>query len=557
MNPLLSDTVERKFIDTLPIDDYEVLTDTGWEDLTHINLTIPYDEYEVKLEDGKSIICADTHILFNEDLSEVFAKDCNNTKIQTINGSVLVESVKKNGKQSNMFDLSVDSDNNRYYTNDILSHNSVTSVAWLLWYICFNADKQVGILANKGAISREMLSRLTLMLENLPFWLQPGCRVLNKGSIKFSNNSEIIAAATSSSSIRGKSLNCISGDAKICISKNNDIYYKKIEDYINNSELIEKEMKYIIYKITNNINRKIYVGYHSTKNIDDGYMGSGKLIKRAIEKYGIDCFSKEILSIFDTKEEAESEEKRIVDRDFTLREDTYNLSIGGNICILHGENNGFYGKKHTTESRKLISESNLGNPKDTGKHILYNGVLFKNLQDSINGIDFLQNILESAARVKLIYECGNPDNPSIFYVNIDDQLAAEEYYKKRKSFDDTRPNRVAILAEQVGNRFRGIKRSNEFCEAVSKGLTGLKKTDEHVDKINRNPEKIKKTAEKHRGMKRSDITRKNMSDAWKKEGRCAMNKGKNYFINPNDNAQKGYYFPNDAPEGWVLKKKKK
>ena len=229
MNPLLSDTVERKFIDTLPIDDYEVLTDTGWEDLTHINLTIPYDEYEVKLEDGKSIICADTHILFNEDLSEVFAKDCNNTKIQTINGSVLVESVKKNGKQSNMFDLSVDSDNHRYYTKDILSHNSATSVAWLLWYVIFNSDKQVGVLANKGAISREMLSRFTLMLENLPFWLQPGCRVLNKGSIKFSHNSEIIAAATSSSSIRGKSLNCVTGDTKICISDNDNIYYTTIE----------------------------------------------------------------------------------------------------------------------------------------------------------------------------------------------------------------------------------------------------------------------------------------------------------------------------------------
>jgi len=124
-----------------------------------------------------------------------------------------------------MFDLSVNSDNNRYYTNDILSHNSTTAIAWLFWYIMFNADKQVGILANKGAISREMLARFTLMLENLPFWLQPGCKVLNKGSIKFSHNSEIIAAATSSSSIRGRSLNCVTGDTKICISARDGIYY--------------------------------------------------------------------------------------------------------------------------------------------------------------------------------------------------------------------------------------------------------------------------------------------------------------------------------------------
>ena len=54
-----------------------------------------------------------------------------------------------------------------------------------------------------------MLARVTLMLENLPFFLQPGCRALNKGSIEFSNNSRIIAAATSGSSIRGMSVNLL------------------------------------------------------------------------------------------------------------------------------------------------------------------------------------------------------------------------------------------------------------------------------------------------------------------------------------------------------------
>jgi hypothetical protein len=89
------------------------------------------------------------------------------------------------------------------------SGKSITSVAFILHYAIFNADKKIGILANKGATAREMLSRITLMLENIPFFLQPGCKTLNKGSIKFSNNSEIIAAATSGSSIRGLSLNCV------------------------------------------------------------------------------------------------------------------------------------------------------------------------------------------------------------------------------------------------------------------------------------------------------------------------------------------------------------
>lgn len=89
------------------------------------------------------------------------------------------------------------------------SGKSISSVAYLLWYACFHPEKTIAILANKGATAREMLARITLMLENLPFFLQPGCKALNKGSIEFSNNSRIIAAATSGSSIRGLSVNLL------------------------------------------------------------------------------------------------------------------------------------------------------------------------------------------------------------------------------------------------------------------------------------------------------------------------------------------------------------
>jgi hypothetical protein len=89
------------------------------------------------------------------------------------------------------------------------SGKSISSVAYLLWYAIFNTEKTIAILANKGATSREMLARITLMLENLPFFLQPGCKALNKGSIEFSNNSRIVAAATSGSSIRGMSVSLL------------------------------------------------------------------------------------------------------------------------------------------------------------------------------------------------------------------------------------------------------------------------------------------------------------------------------------------------------------
>lgn len=89
------------------------------------------------------------------------------------------------------------------------SGKSISSVAYLLWYAIFNPEKTIAVLANKGSTSREMLGRVTLMLENLPFFLQPGCKTLNKGSIDFSNNSRIVAASTSGSSIRGMSVNLL------------------------------------------------------------------------------------------------------------------------------------------------------------------------------------------------------------------------------------------------------------------------------------------------------------------------------------------------------------
>src|SRR5210317_2479687 len=89
------------------------------------------------------------------------------------------------------------------------SGKSISSVVYLLWYAIFHPEKTIAILADKGATAREMLARVTLALENLPFFLQPGCKALNKGSIELSNNSKIIAAATSGSSIRGLSINLL------------------------------------------------------------------------------------------------------------------------------------------------------------------------------------------------------------------------------------------------------------------------------------------------------------------------------------------------------------
>ena len=89
------------------------------------------------------------------------------------------------------------------------SGKSITSCAYLLWYLLFNPEVTVAVLANKGAIAREMVARIVTMLESVPFFLQPGVKILNKGNIEFGNDSKVVAAATSSSSIRGLSINML------------------------------------------------------------------------------------------------------------------------------------------------------------------------------------------------------------------------------------------------------------------------------------------------------------------------------------------------------------
>lgn len=104
------------------------------------------------------------------------------------------------------------------------SGKSISACAYLLWFALFHSEKTVAVLANKGATAREMLSRITLMLENIPFFLQPGCKALNKGSLEFSNNSRILAAATSGSSIRGLSVNLLYLDEFAFVERANEFY---------------------------------------------------------------------------------------------------------------------------------------------------------------------------------------------------------------------------------------------------------------------------------------------------------------------------------------------
>ena len=86
---------------------------------------------------------------------------------------------------------------------------TTTSVGYMLWSVLFNDEYIVGILANKGALAREILSRIQKAYEYLPLWLQQGIVVWNKGNIELENGSKIFAYATSASGVRGGSYNLV------------------------------------------------------------------------------------------------------------------------------------------------------------------------------------------------------------------------------------------------------------------------------------------------------------------------------------------------------------
>jgi len=82
-------------------------------------------------------------------------------------------------------------------------------VGYILWYILFNEDKFVAILANKAPTAREILNRIKIAYESLPLWLQQGVRVWNKGDIELENNCRVLASSTASSAIRGYSISLL------------------------------------------------------------------------------------------------------------------------------------------------------------------------------------------------------------------------------------------------------------------------------------------------------------------------------------------------------------
>lgn len=123
---------------------------------------------------------------------------------------------------------------------------------------------------------------------------------------------------------------------------------------------------YTIYKTTNKIDGKYYIGKHQTSNIDDSYLGSGKALVKAIKKYGRNNFYKEVLFVFDNELDMNNKEKEIVDEDFVNSRNTYNLTIGGEGGPI------FKGKHHSEKAKdKLRQHHKIVDLNDEQKKLKY------------------------------------------------------------------------------------------------------------------------------------------------------------------------------------------
>ncbi len=190
--------INKKIIRTSDVSNLSVMSDTGWVEVSNIHETQPYRVWELELENGYKLKCADNHIIFKHDLTESFVSDLLiGDLIYTNIGFSKVININKTNNRVSMSDLTINHPNHRYYTNGILSHNTIMTSIFMLHTILFKNDKNIMIIANKGDTANEIVEKIKSIYTLLPFFLKPGIKVWNQKSLTFENGCKIKTSARS------------------------------------------------------------------------------------------------------------------------------------------------------------------------------------------------------------------------------------------------------------------------------------------------------------------------------------------------------------------------
>lgn len=217
----LNEDSDDKILHSFESSGIEILTDDGWSKMTYIHETKPFDVYELVLDNGMSIECADNHIVFCKNNVEKYVKDLTvEDLVRTQYGLSRVNSVTKKRICVNMVDCTVDNEKHSYYTNGILSHNTTTSAIFLLHYILFNVDKNALVLGNKRKTAVEILDKIKKIFYEIPYFLKPGVLKWNESEIVFDNGCRCMAEATTINSGISFTFHCVLADEFAHIAPN-------------------------------------------------------------------------------------------------------------------------------------------------------------------------------------------------------------------------------------------------------------------------------------------------------------------------------------------------
>lgn len=201
------------------------------------------------------------------------------------------------------------------------------------------------------------------------------------------------------------------------------------------------ETFYCVYKITNILNGKIYIGIHRTSNLEDDYMGSGNLIKLAIKKYGRVNFKKEYLLIADNEKSMLDMESKLVNEDFIKNPNTYNMCVGG-MGGNGGNNYHILKDYHTKSLEDRIS--------------LYN--------ESPKLCEYCNNPLPYEKRISKY--CGH--SCSATHINL--KRGSKKEPKIIKPSKKETYKLTPLICKQCGDIIPYEKRSNQFCGRSCKAI---------------------------------------------------------------------------------------
>jgi group I intron endonuclease len=249
----------------------------------------------------------------------------------------------------------------------------------------------------------------------------------------------------------------------------------------------------VIYKTTNLINGKYYIG-KDEKN-DPKYLGSGTILNRAIKKYGRDNFKKEILEKCETRNELNEREKYWI-KELSGTSVGYNIALGGNGGDTYsmnpnldsirekfkGENNHFYGKTHTDETKHKIKHSKIGKPSwNSGKNDIYSDETLKKMSEARSGltgenssryIHIDKNELSKILKNNTIKETADHFNVSVSCIRK--KISEYNFIITKKSGNFEKPLSKKIISKIIELRKSG-KTIIEIADTVCIGRNKIKK----------------------------------------------------------------------------------